>query len=152
MISNTILYICKYYTILWTGAPPPKPASAAGTKKLFYFVLFFANLVGIIPIGHFLSARNNPNCGPLRTLECALEQTSSSGLPSINSTACNSMIFSRRANYAAFTETLMPNSLDGSNPLEVFSEAVLNNNATLLNSLTQNCGLTCYIGLAISGI
>merc|ERR1712224_293736 len=129
---------------------------ASNMKKIFYLVLFASNLVGVFPVAHFLTAKNNPNCGPLRSYECAIEEAF--GIQEVfsvslqNTTACNAQFVEGRSNYAAFVETLLPVSLDNYNPIEAFVDATINNNSTKLETFTSNCSFSCWVSLVLSSI
>lgn len=161
LVSNTILYFVKYAMIASFFRSPEKPFKASSIKKLFYAVLFVSNLVGIFPIAHFLSAPNNPNCGPLRTYECAMEvefgNAWSLGQPVDyqNTSACSASLVAKRPNYAVFSEVLLPISFDDINPLDAVIAAAEGNSSQITSLADGACDswiVMCWISLAISAV
>ena len=163
MVSNTVLYFMKYLMISTLFRPPDRPFKASSIKKLFYAVLLVANVVGIVPIAMFLTSVNNPNCGPLRTYECAMEEafgeTHLFEVDFANHTACAYQYLNRRPNYASFTEVLLPVSISDLNPLEAVSSAVEGNSTALEKLATHSqCGsalsdiIVCWISVALTAI
>ena len=155
LFTNSILYFFKYVTVVYLLRPPDKPFKASQVKKVFFAVLFVSNLIAIFPVAHFLTSRVNPNCGPLRTYDCALEvefnQPTLYEINSQNQTACMYQLIHERANYAVFTEVLLPVSLEDLDPISALMEAA-GGNSTTLDRLGSSCGFSCWLSLVLSAV
>ena len=162
IFSNTVIYATKYLVIANMCKPPDKPFKASSIKKLFYAVLLVSNIVGIFPIAHFLSATNNPNCGPLRPYECAMEAEFGETTYSLttgpnyqNTSACSALALTRRANYAVFSEVLLPVSISDMNPLDAVIAAAEGNSTQLASLASGSCDawiVICWASLVITAL
>ena len=157
-VTNTIIYAAKYLAMIGMFRPPEKPFKANRMKKIFYVVLLISNLIGLYPVAHFLTSRANPNCGPLRSYSCARQQAfghhTVHEVDKANATACMHQIFTRRANYAAFEETILPVGLDEFNPIDAMSE-LIEGNSTLFDQFASNCNASpfaCWVSIVLSAV
>jgi hypothetical protein len=153
-ITNIILYFSKYLQIMLLHKPPDKPYKANNIKKYFYMVLFVSNLLGLFPVGYFLTARSNPNCGPMRSYECAMETACGANTLFVNSgqnqTACLYSASMGRPNYQVFTEILLQDRVDF-NPLDALVQAT-KGNVSALSDFASNCSAGCWISFVLSSI
>lgn len=154
-LTNVMLYFFKYFTVVYLLRPPDKPFKASQVKKVFYAVLFVANLVAIFPVAHFLTSANNPNCGPLRTHACAQEVeygvSTTFSVASQNQTACLYQFIQKRPNYAIFTEVLLPYTLDELDPISAVVDAT-QGNSTAISTISGSCGAWCWLSLVLSAV
>jgi len=169
LITNIVVYFVKYGSVATVYRAPDVPYKATNMKKLFLTVLLASNLVAIVPVAQFLTARNNPNCGPLRTYECAMQYHFKNGNPydptdtqcvsedqkallNLNaSNACLDQIVTNRQNFEAFREVLLPVSLAAVDPFAALSAAA-EGNSTLINQLAASCDTWCVISVILSAI
>ena len=164
IFSNTLIYFTKYLTISTMMQPPKKPFKASSIKKFFYGVLLLANIVGIYPVANFLTAHNNPNCGPLRDYKCAFEQSQygfgkeaelgGAGFGKAvvaEASYCNEQFLQQRSNYAAFMEVLLPPPSERVDPMQALQALTGSGNSTLFSSL-GGCDFQCIFSLVFSSI
>jgi len=137
LISTFLLYWVQYYTIVMCHKRPKEIKEHFAAPQLtrdFYGIFFGANILAFVPFILFSVIPANPVCGPLRSMECALEFQAG------NLTTCYADRLNGRTNMAALRGALLP---PATSSVDIFA-------ATMSNATTGGtagdgggCGPAC---------